>query len=78
MTEERIAIKVVSDPCDGCPKEYMCKNDCISKIIYKNWGNGIPRQEAIEKISGALYEAGLKEGCNYYAEAALNALLEGK
>ena len=76
MAEERIRILTSKDPCKNC-KVKPCTRKCIFGQLYEK-APGITRQEAIERIGNALWEEGLKEGADYYAKVALNALLEGK
>jgi hypothetical protein len=85
--EERILIDVINP---GINCVYRLDNDPKGQSLCKHNGNmepvtarecrhcdeGMTRQEAINLIGDALCEAGLKEGANYYAKAALNALLE--
>lgn len=85
--EERIVCRVIEKGygCDYCfsrpaHKYYQCSisnNDCTYDVC-KQCSLGMTRQDAINCIGNALWEEGLKEGADYYAKVALNALLEGK
>lgn len=55
----------------------LCDDKCCEQCKRKEM-LGMSRQEAIERIGDALWEAGLKECANYYAKVALNALLGDK
>ena len=83
MAEEKIRILVAKDPCETC-KLKPCPRKCMFSILYEH-APGMPRQEAIEKMSKAIYAVQqtpgtLAEGALAVkqAEAALNALLECK
>ena len=89
--EERITIHQVLYPCKKC--SINCnKNDWKNCDFYQNYISGITRQEAIKRIAKALKEKSEQMaiehlnsdpynnpcGAEDLAEAALNALLEGK
>lgn len=85
MSEKRILTKEVVAPCDGCSgaDENVC-NNCYD---WDTWNSCLTREQAIEKMAKAIYEAMCPNfsqmfvGWRAYtkiAEVALNALLEGK
>lgn len=83
MSEKRILIKEVTAPCDNC-----CgagENDCDNCYDWDTWNSCLTREQAIEKMAKAIYEAMCPNfsqmfvGWRAYtkiAEEALNALLE--
>lgn len=91
MNEKRILIKEVIAPCNGCSGEG--ENVCDNCCDWDMWNSCFTREQTIEKISHALctkvhgaceiceaVAGGNENHCNdyrTYAEAALNALLEG-
>lgn len=76
--EERITIHKVLYPCKKC--SINCnKNDWKDCDFYQNYISGMTRQEAIKKISSHLLMCDISTmDTDEIAEAALNALLEGK
>lgn len=83
--EERIYVRKYGEdnPCDTC--EDTSGEECDFCVENYEWNESISRQEAIERMAKKIDEAYIDEnGCNKgltmeeLAEAALNALLEGK
>lgn len=83
MSEKRILIKEVVAPCDGCSG--FGENVCDNCNDWDTWCSCLTREQAIEKMAKAIYEAMCPNfsqmfvGWRAYtkiAEAALNALLE--
>ena len=89
--EERITIHQVLYPCKKC--SINCnKNDWKDCDFYQNYISGITRQEAINRMAKAICASNMAPDCLWEcetcdrwkgsdkeaAEAALNALLEGK
>ena len=89
--EERILIKEIIAPCNGCSG--AGENVCDNCYDWDMWNSCFTREQAIEKISHTLctqvhvgcetceqVAGGNENHCNdyrTYAEAVLNALLEG-
>ena len=79
MAEERIYIKKCGEnnPCDTC--EDTSGDECDFCVENYEWNASISRKEAINRIAKALCaDDVMREGYYQMAEAALDALLEGK
>lgn len=86
--EERIRVLLAKNPCKECSVK-KCTRKCTFGLLFEK-APGMTRQEAIERMAKALYlfnreDEWYKEHADMYskymnkmAEAALNALLEGK
>ena len=86
MSEKRILIKEVTAPCDNC-----CgagENVCDQCHDWYMWQSSSTREQAIEKMADAIQSVAVDRGGidldddttldpRMFAEAALNALLEG-
>ena len=88
MSEKRILIKWVTDPCNGCSGagEKVCDN-CYD--YWHVWNSCLTREQTIDKMATAIQSIAVDRGGldldddtvfdpRMFAEAALNALLEGK
>lgn len=75
--EERIRVLIAKNPCNECSVK-KCTRKCMFGLLFEK-APGITRTEAIERMAKALCaDDVMREGYYQMAEAALNALLEGK
>lgn len=86
MSEKRILIKWVTAPCNGCSG--AGENVCDKCHDWYMWQSSSTREQAIEKMADAIQSVAVDRGGidldddttldpRMFAEAALNALLEG-